>query len=108
MLATLKQVMQSAVPLSGDAILILAGLVLYVASSLVLRHPFYRPWALLPGLAISIAIEGVDIVDHYGVSAIVTADAKQLLAIVERHARDVLVFNLAPVLIMIAARFVPR
>ena len=60
------------------------------------------------GLLTSVAIEGFDIIDHYGVSGVISADAKLLSEILARHAKDVIVFNLAPILVAISARFVRR
>jgi hypothetical protein len=101
----LKQSILSTFPVSADAILILGGLGAYLASSLILRRPFLGFRALIPGFVISILIESSEILDQYGMLGFLSAGPGQLSAILLRHAKDVVIFNLAPVLVAVFARF---
>lgn len=95
-------------PLSADAIMILAGLGLYLATCLVTRHALTWSWALLPGLCLILAVEAWEIWDHYGLDGLARQGTQGLLAILGRHARDVVVFNLGPVGVFAAAYLLER
>lgn len=96
----IKHALLSVLP--GEALLVLAGLGCYLAAWLVLRR---RPgWALLPGLVLSLAMEGRDIVAHYGVSGFFAVPAAEMASIVARHMTDVVLFNAVPALVALYPR----
>ncbi len=104
----LKLILQTAVPLPGEAFLIFAGLGCYLLTTLLARRQLNSAVALVPGLIISFLIEGADIFDHYGASGLSGNDGGQLIAIAARHFKDVLIFNFAPVSVVLVAKFCDR
>ena len=99
----LKTLVHALVPLSGDVILVVLGLFCFAATLLIARQPPTWAWALLPGLGLALAIEGWEIWDHYGAAGLARASARDLIAILWRHSRDVAVFNLAPIAVFLGA-----
>lgn len=104
----LKLVLHMVLPLSADAIMILAGLGVYLATCLVTRHALTWGWALLPGLCLILAVEAWEIWDYHRLAGLARQGPQGLLAIMARHARDVLVFNLGPVAVFVAAYLLER
>jgi len=100
-----KQLLQSVLPLSGEAILIFLGLACYLLSCLVLRRPLSWAWALVPGLLLAVLLEGLEILNHYGLRGLGGLAPGELAAVVGRHSKDVIVMNLAPALVALAAAF---
>lgn len=98
-----KTLIRSAIPVSSDALLVLLGLSIYLVTCLVFRLPFSSSLALLPPLLVSILLEGWEIVDYYGFEGVAASSSSKIMVIVLRHSKDVLVFNLAPVLVCLAA-----
>ena len=99
----LKHFVLTAVGLSPEALLVLLGLVCYLATCLIARQPLTWAWALVPGLCLSIALEAAEVWDHYGAEGLAKAGPGDLAGIVLRHGKDVLVTNLAPVLVFLTA-----
>ncbi len=103
MFERLKTVIQSDLGISPDVVFVAAGLVLFVVTSLIFRKPFAWPWALLPGIIVSIVIEAVEIRAHYGLRGLADQSGSGLAGILLRHSRDFLVMNLAPLTVVIVA-----
>ena len=99
----LKHFILSTVGLAPEALLVLLGLVCYLATCLIARQPLTWAWALVPGLCVSVALEAAEVWNHYGAEGLAKATPADLLGIGLRHARDVLVTNLAPVLVFLTA-----
>lgn len=99
-------------PVSSDALLVFIGLGLYLATCLIARQPLSWAWALLPGVLIAVALEAWEIWDHYGTRDLLRTEPTDILAILLRHSKDVLVTNLAPGLVVLVAlaleRWAPR
>jgi hypothetical protein len=95
-------------PLSGDAVLILLGLATYLATCLLSRHPLTWGWALVPGVCLAILLEAWEIWDHYGQAGLAELGRLGFFSVVARHSRDVLVMNLAPLAVFLAAHAVAR
>lgn len=95
-------------PLSGDAILILLGLATYLATCLASRHPLTWAWALVPGVCLAILLEAWEIWDYYGQAGLAELDWPGAYSLVARHSRDVLVMNVAPLAVFLAAHVVGR
>ena len=95
-------------PVSGDAIIVLVGLGVYLATCLVTRHALTWAWALLPGLVFAVALEAWEIWDHYRLAGLAKHGTSSLLAVSLRHAKDVLLFNLGPVAVFLSAHLLER
>lgn len=104
----LKTQLKAALPVSGDAVQVYAGLACYLVICLAFRRPLTWGWALLPGLCVSLVVEGLEILDHYGVSGLARLSAREAGATVLRHLRDVITFNLAPFLVFLVAHYLER
>lgn len=104
----LKLLSQTALPVSGDTVLVWLGLACYLATCLISRRALTWAWALVPGFLISVAIEGLEIWDHYGPQGLNKAGARGLTGIVLRHARDVAVMNAAPAIVFLVAILIER
>lgn len=100
-----KQFLQSYLPFSSDVILIFLGLGCYLLSCLVLRRPLSWAWALVPGLLLAVLLEGLEILDHYGLMGLGGLAPGELAAVLGRHFKDVIVMNLAPAMVVLAATF---
>ena len=96
----------SFLPLSGETFLILAGIGCYLGTCAILRRPLSWAWALIPGLCLSLVIEGWEIWDHWGGSGL--AIRGQVLAILGRHMKDVLIMNLPASAVCLTAIWVGR
>lgn len=107
-LQRVKLVFHMLLPLSGDAILILAGLCVYLATCIITRHALTWAWALVPGLCLALVLEAWEIWDHYGLPGLSRQEPHALFAIVFRHARDVLITNLGPLAVFLAAHLLAR
>jgi len=107
-LQRLKIAVHTALPLPSESILILAGLTLYLATCIFTRHALTWAWALVPGLALAMALESWEIWDHYGPEGLAKASLGELAAILGRHARDVLILNLAPLAVFLSAHAIAR
>ena len=90
-------------PLSSDAILVLAGLAVYLATCLVCRHPLTWGWALAPGVCLAVLLEAWEIWDSYGQAGLAKLGASGLLPVAAEHSSDVLVMNIAPLAVFAAA-----
>lgn len=101
-----KSTLISVLPLPGALFLVLAGLGCYLGTCAILRRPLSWVWALLPGLALSLAIEAWEIQDHWGASGF--ALRGQTLAILGRHLKDVAIMNLPPAVIVAVAQWLER
>ena len=101
-----KRTIVSVLPFSGETLLVLAGLGCYLATCAILRRPLSWAWALVPGLCLSLAIEGWEIWDHWGAPGL--AVRGQVLAILGRHMKDVLVMNLPAVTVFATALWLER
>ena len=95
-------------PLSGDAILILIGLAAYLGTCIVSRHPLTWAWALLPGVALAVLLEGWEIWDFHGPAALGEFGPAGIANLAVRHSRDILIMNLAPVTVFLAAHGLRR
>lgn len=103
-LQRLKQRLLARLGLSPDALLAFLGLGCFLATCLLAGRPLDWAWALLPGLCLGLLIEGLEILDHYGGLGFLALGAAGIADVVFRHSRDVLVMNLAPLLVFGAAR----
>lgn len=95
-------------PLSGDAVLILLGLAVYLATCLLSRHPLSWAWALLPALCLALLLEAWEIWDFYGAAGLSELGRRGIVTVVVRHSRDILIMNLAPLGVFLAAHGVER
>jgi hypothetical protein len=84
------------------------GLVLFLGACVVARQGLSWHWALVPGIMVSLALEGVEIWEAWGPQKLGASSPKDLLAIAVRHSRDVLIMNLAPALVLLAAILIDR
>ena len=100
-----KQIVRSFLPLSSDAILIFLGSGCYLSCCLLLGRPLSWVWALVPGLLLALLLEGLEILDYYGLTGLGGLAPGQVAAMLGRHLQDVIVMNLAPVLVVLAAAF---
>ena len=89
--------------LSPDAVLAFLGLTCFLATCLIAGKPLTWAWALLPGLCLALLIEAAEIVDHYGLRGFFALGTAGVADVLFRHGRDVLVANLAPLLVFGAA-----
>jgi hypothetical protein len=101
-----KRALVTVLPFPGELFLVLAGLGCYLGTCAILRRPLSWAWALVPGLCLSLAIEGWEIWDHWGAAGL--AARGQLLAILGRHMRDVLVMNLPAAAVFATALWFER
>lgn len=108
LLDTLKETLRTIIGLSPDAVLVLAGLACFLVTCLIVGRPLSWPWALLPGFCLSLILEAWEIWDHYGFRGLLESDVKGLGAIFLRHARDILLMNVGPLLIVLAAHQLAR
>jgi hypothetical protein len=93
-LARAKQTLISLSPFPAEVWFVLAGLGCYLATCAIARRPLTWVWALVPGLCLSLAIEGWEIWDHWGGREV--ALRGQLAGILARHLKDVALMNLPP------------
>ena len=107
-LQRLKFVVHMLLPLSGDAVLILLGLITYLATCLLTRHPLTWAWALVPGLCLAVALEIWEIWDYYGRTGLSDLGGAGIVPIAVRHSRDILIMNLAPLAVFVAAHILGR
>lgn len=103
MLGNLKDFFRSILGVSPDAIFVLAGLACFLVTCFLAGRPFSWVWGLLPGLLLSVVVEALEIWMHYGIQGLMAAEAASLGAILLRHGRDVVLMNLAPVMVVIVA-----
>lgn len=108
MLTDLKAILRSALGLPPAVILAALGLGVYLATCFAAGRSLGWGWALVPGLCLSLFIEAVEIREHHGARVLSRASAKELISIGLRHARDVGVMNLVPLLLVIAANLLGR
>lgn len=108
LLQRLKFVVQSTLPVSNDALFVLFGLGCYLATCLAMRRRLTWAWALVPGMVLSLALEGWEILDHFGMPGLARASAADLTTTLLRHSRDVLVINLAPIVVLVVALILER
>lgn len=101
----LKDTVLGLLGISPDVLMVFLGLVCFLATCLIAGRPFGWAWALLPGICLGALIEGVEIVDHYGLRGFFGLSFGNMVDILLRHSRDILVMNVAPLLVWIAARF---
>lgn len=92
--------------LSPDAVFVLLGLACFLATCLLAGRPLNWAWALLPGLCLGLLLEGLEIIDHYGLRGFLGLPAAQIGDILFRHSRDVLVLNLGPLLVWLTASLI--
>ena len=105
LLQRLKSYVLSTLDVSPDLLLAFLGLICFLATCLVARRPLSWVWALAPGLCLALLLEGIEIWDHYGAKGLAKTGAAEGLGIALRHAKDVVIMNLAPVLVLGVARF---
>ena len=105
-LERLKSTLVSILPFPGELFLLMAGLGCYLGTCAILRRPLSWAWALVPGLVLSLAIEGWEIQDHWGASGF--ALRGQTLAILGRHLKDVAIMNVPPAAIVATAYWLDR
>jgi hypothetical protein len=99
----LKDIVQSGLGISPDVIFVITGLALFLVTCLITRKPISWAWALIPGLCVSIFVEAVEMRDQYSLHGLTEKNAKDLTTISLRHSRDILIMNLAPLLLVIFA-----
>ena len=102
-LQRLKLVIHMLLPLSGDAVMIFAGLGIYLATCLITRHALTWGWALVPGLCLAVAVETWEIWDYYQLAGLAKVGPQGWLEVAARHAKDILIVNLGPVAIFLSA-----
>ena len=103
MLQKLKTFLLTSVGVPPQTLLVLFGLGCYLATCLVLRRPLTWPWALVPGLVLSVALECSEIWNYYGAEGLLKASSHDIGAILLRHSKDILLMNAAPVLVFVTA-----
>jgi hypothetical protein len=103
-----KDFLRSDLGLPPDGILFGAGLACFLVTCMVLRRPLSWPWALIPGICIAITLEALEIWDHYGPERLFETDAREVLAILWRHCRDVFVMNSGAAALVILANLYLR
>ena len=103
MLEPLKAIVESELGIPPDAMFVVIGLALFLITCLIFRRPVSWAWALIPGLCFSIFGEAAEILDQYGLYGLTEKETKVLATILLRHSRDILIMNLAPVLLVIVA-----
>ena len=101
-----KRAVASVLPFPGEVILGIAGLGCYLGTCAILRRPLSWAWALVPGLCLSLAIEAWEIWEHWGAPGL--AVRGQVLAILGRHMKDVLIMNLPAVAVFATALWLER
>ena len=101
MFERLKAIVQSELDISPDVIFVVIGLALFLITCLIVRRPLSWPWALIPGLCVSIIVEAAEISDQYGLHGLTEKNAKDLAVILLRHSRDILAMNLAPLAVVV-------
>ena len=105
MLECLKAIVESELGIPPDAMFVVIGLALFLITCLIFSRSVSWPWALIPGLCVSIFVEVAEILDQYGLYALTEKETKVLATILSRHSRDILIMNLAPLLLVIVANF---
>lgn len=108
LLTDVKAFLRSALGLPPDVILAALGLGVYLTTCFVAGRSLGWGWALVPGLCLSLLIEAAEIREHHGARVLFQADAKELVSIGLRHARDVGVMNLVPLMVVIAVNLLGR
>ena len=107
-LQTLKYFVRAAFNVSPEALFILFGLGCYLVTCLIARRPLIWAWALVPGFCLAVALEAVEVWDHYRMRGLLMAEARDIAGIVWRHSKDVLVMNLAPLMVFSTATLLDR
>ena len=108
LLQRLKVYVLSVLNVSPDLLLAFLGLVCFLVTCLIARRPLTWIWALAPGLCLAVALEAAEIWDYYGAKGLAKTTVAEGLGILSRHAKDVLVMNLAPLLVLFVARLLDR
>lgn len=103
MLPQLKDFLRAQLGVYPDVIIVVAGLACFLITCLVARRPLAWAWALVPGICLALAVEAWEIWQHYGARGLTAASVRELAGIIWRHARDVLVMNLAPAVVVVVA-----
>lgn len=80
----------SVLPLTKDAIHVYIGFLCLLVALLLFRRKLSSPWALLPGILVSLAMEYFDLRDGFGLMA---------------SAKDVVNTNLIPLILVLLARW---
>jgi hypothetical protein len=104
-LEQLKNITRSVTGVSPDAIFVFLGLGCFLTTCLIARRPLTWAWALIPGFWLSIIVETLEIWDHYGAKGLFGTEATEISTIFLRHSKDILVMNLGPSLVVLAATF---
>ena len=90
------------------AVLLIAGLMSYLALNAVLKKPWASPWGLLAPLLLGVLIEGYEIWVHYRDIGLFAADNDPLWRILGRHSLDVLKMLALPLLLTVAGQISAR
>jgi hypothetical protein len=98
-LRALKDRVRALVPLPAPVLLALAGLACFLVTCAVFRKPLSWGWGLLPGVALGLVIEALEVKDQYAAGLQDTG----VPGIVARHLTDVAVMNLPAALIVLVS-----
>jgi hypothetical protein len=102
----IKGTLISVLPFPAETLLVVAGLGCYLGTCVILRRPLSWAWALVPGLCLALTIEAWEIWDHWSAPGLSVRG--QVLAILGRHMKDVLVMNLPAVAVFATALWLER
>jgi len=105
-LERIKDTLLAAVPLQGESLLALAGLACYLGTCIVLRRRLSWGWAIVPGICLSLVIEGWEIWDHWIARGATVRG--HVLGILGRHLRDVAIMNLPAAAVAATASWLER
>ena len=108
LLQRLKVYVLSVLKVSPDLLLAFLGLACFLMTCLIAHRPLTWIWALIPGLCLSVALEAAEVWDYYGAKGLAKTTAGEGVRILSRHVKDVLVMNLAPLLVLCVARLLDR
>ena len=108
LLQRVKGFVQSVLDVSPDLLLVFLGLGCFLTTCLIARRPLTWVGALVPGLCLSVILEAMEIWGHYGTEGLAKTGASDLARILLRHAKDILIMNLAPSLILGTAILLDR
>jgi len=102
-LERVKHTLISLFPFPAEVWFVLTGLACYLGTCVIWRRPLTWAWALVPGLCLSLAIEGWEIWDHWGGRDVVLRG--EIFGILGRHLKDVALMNLPPAAIVAIAHW---
>ena len=104
MFEALKSLLRDQLGVAPWLVLMTVGLTVHLAANVLSRRSATSPFGLLAPLALGLAIEAIEVWQHYGRIGLFAQGNDPPWRIAARHGRDVVVMLALPLALVLAAR----